>query len=263
MVEVDVKEGQKATKVRVDGEEAALHITDQAVMFEKGGNVSGFLRSAIQLVKPDGDAMVIAYSVGNQVKSVRVEPITAVTPLLVPSSRPSSSSRASQVTASTAALDDIFERLYKETSSELEERLAKVQEEPENLSLRLNDVEEKKYGPVFGQMVDIIGYKHGIDPLDFDSPVSMWGLEKQPYELQLEVIEAFYISFLHELVGRKAETADIGYTATGVWPEDWERILIRFKLKDGPFLTEKFKNYLRSKWKKPESSKKPVLASSG
>jgi len=34
-------------KVRVDGEEAVLHITDQSVMFEKGGKVSGFLRNAI------------------------------------------------------------------------------------------------------------------------------------------------------------------------------------------------------------------------
>ncbi len=50
--------GQDAN-VTVDGEEAVLHITDQSVMLERGGKVSGFLRSAIQLVKPDGEAMMI------------------------------------------------------------------------------------------------------------------------------------------------------------------------------------------------------------
>ncbi len=59
MAETEEKESKK---VRVDGEEAVLHITDQSVMFEKGGKVSGFLRSAIQLVKPDGDTMLIAYT---------------------------------------------------------------------------------------------------------------------------------------------------------------------------------------------------------
>ena len=76
-------------KVKVDGEEAVLHITDQSVMFEKGGRVSGFLKSAIQMAKPDGDAMIIAYSVGNEVKSVKVEPMTAVASLLVSNSAPS------------------------------------------------------------------------------------------------------------------------------------------------------------------------------
>ena len=60
-----------------------LHITDQSVMFEKAGKVSGFERSAIRMVKPDGDAMIIAYSAGSEVKSVRVEPMTAVASLLV------------------------------------------------------------------------------------------------------------------------------------------------------------------------------------
>ena len=73
-------EGNEALKVRVDGEDAILHITDRSVMFEKGGRVSGFERSAIRMVKPDGDAMIIAYSAGSEVKSVRVEPMTAVAP---------------------------------------------------------------------------------------------------------------------------------------------------------------------------------------
>ena len=66
--------------VKVDGEEAVLHITDQSVLFEKVGQVSGFERSAIRIVKPDGNVMIIAYSVGSEVKSVRVEPMTSVAP---------------------------------------------------------------------------------------------------------------------------------------------------------------------------------------
>ncbi|MDV3294071.1 MAG: hypothetical protein LYZ70_07350 [Nitrososphaerales archaeon] len=48
--------------VKVYGDEAVLHITDQSVMLEKGGEVSGIEGSTIRLIKPDGDAMMIAYS---------------------------------------------------------------------------------------------------------------------------------------------------------------------------------------------------------
>src|SRR2546426_8007267 len=77
-------EGIEALKVRVDGEDAILHITDRSVMFERGGRVSGFEKNAIRMVKPDGDVMIIAYSVGSEVKSVQVEPMTAVATLLMP-----------------------------------------------------------------------------------------------------------------------------------------------------------------------------------
>lgn len=66
--------------MRVD-EDAVLHITNQSVMFERGGKVTGFLRSAIQPVKPEGDAMPIAHSAGSEAKSVRVESIAAVASL--------------------------------------------------------------------------------------------------------------------------------------------------------------------------------------
>ena len=74
--------------MKLDGEEATLHITDQSVMFENAGRVSGFERSAIRMVKPDGEAMIIAYSVGNEVKSVRVEPLTAVASLVASGASP-------------------------------------------------------------------------------------------------------------------------------------------------------------------------------
>ena len=44
---------EKRGSVKVEGEYAVLHITDQSIMFEKGGKVSGFERSAIRMVKPD------------------------------------------------------------------------------------------------------------------------------------------------------------------------------------------------------------------
>ena len=115
------------TNVKVDGEEAVLHITDQSVMFEKAGRVSGFDRSAIRFVKPDGDVMIIAYSAGSEVKSVRVEPMTAVVSLLMPSSSPSPGPNEGRALASNDAVDEVFEKLYRETRKELEERLAKVQ----------------------------------------------------------------------------------------------------------------------------------------
>jgi hypothetical protein len=39
-------------------------------MFEKGGKVSGFERSAIRMVRPNGDAMNMAYATGGELKSV-------------------------------------------------------------------------------------------------------------------------------------------------------------------------------------------------
>jgi len=44
--------GTDSTRVKVEGEDAVLHITDQSVMFEKGGTVSGFERSAIRMPRP-------------------------------------------------------------------------------------------------------------------------------------------------------------------------------------------------------------------
>jgi hypothetical protein len=258
MVESKAKENEVPT-VKVDGEEAVLHITDESVMFERGGKVSGFLRSAIQMIKPDGDTMLIAYTVGNEVKSVRIEPITALTPLLTHGPQKDSSLRGI-TTSPTAALDEVFEKLYRDARRELEERLAKVMEEPQNNSLRLTPEEEKRYSEVFGQMMRIIRTKHGIDEDDPSHPLATWSLHEQPYPVQLEVIKAEHILFLHEIAGSRAENADIGYTATGIWPRDMERILVRYKLIERPFLTTEFKNYLKSKWKRPENKRKPVIA---
>jgi hypothetical protein len=259
MVESKAKEGQAPT-VKVDGEEAVLHITDQSVMFEKGGKVTGFLRSAVQMVKPDGDAMLIAYNVGNEVKSIRVEPMTAAMPLLVSGLQQSSLSTDSKISTSATALDEVFEKLYRDARKELEERLAKVQGDPANKSLRLTPAEEERYATVSRQMEDIAGTKHGFNPREDAGPLSFWGLEKQPHYFQVDAIKIRHISFLRDIVSPRAEIADIGYVGENVWPEDYERILVNFKLVDGPFLTEKFKSYLKSKWTKPEGNRKPVLA---
>ncbi len=257
MAELEKKEGQDASWVRVNGEETLLHITDESVMFEKGGNVRGFERSAIRMIKPDGDAMVIAYAAGNEVKSIRVEPLTAVASLIVPEH---ASGATNHGTRSYSALDEVFEKLYRETRSDLEERLAKVQKEPENKSLRLTQSEEMRYEESSRQMAGLAGAKHGFDPRAEDNPISFWGLEKQQYELQLDVVKILHIYYLRGLAGPKAETEDIGYSAYEVWPDDWERILVKFKLNDQPFLTQKFKSYLRSHWKYTPGERKPVLA---
>src|SRR5438128_9872771 len=115
-------EGKATNTVRIDGDETTLHITDQSVMFEKGGEVSGFERSAIRMVKPDVDAMIIAYSAGSEVKSVRVEPITVVATLLMPQTPSGSIQSGPQWTATGGSLDKLFERVYKDTRKELAER---------------------------------------------------------------------------------------------------------------------------------------------
>ena len=251
MAELEGKEGQK---VMVDGEGTVLYITDQSVMFEKGGRVSGFERNAIRMVKPDGGAMIIAYSMGSEVKSVRVEPMTAAASLLV------SASPGNRPTA-TAGLQEVFEKLYSDTRRELEERLAKIQEEPGNMKLRLTPEEEAHYEKISQQMINMAGAVHGFDPRADASPISFWGLENQPYELQLDVVEILHVFFLRGLVGPRAETEDIGYSAYEVWPDDWDRILIRFKLADRPILSDEFKSYLTSHWKHHPGNRKPVLAS--
>jgi hypothetical protein len=258
MVEPNEKEGQ-ATTVKVDGEEAVLHITDQSVMFERRGRVDGFERSAIRLVKPDGDAMIIAYSVGgSEVKSVRMEPITAVAPLLAASSQLGSGAGGAPVAAST--LDEVFERMYREAKTELRERLAKIQEEPENMALRLTPDEEKRYARIWEQMIGMVGVKYGFDPSAPGNSIGFYGLEKEPFERQLDSIKTMYVWFLIDITGPKAETADAGYSIEDVWPEDWERILVRFKLEDGPIMTEKFKDYLKSKWTYTRGNRTPPLA---
>lgn len=262
MAETEVRGGQGSRKVKVDGEESILHITSQSVLFEKGGKIGGFEKNAIRMIKPQGEMMVIAYSDGNEIRSVKVEPMTAVASLLVPDRASDlAPSRTLSPTTSTA-LNEIFERLYRETKKELEERLAKVQGDPKNRSLRLTPDEEARCERTSRKLVNLMGTKYGFDPLTDDNPISFWGLEKHQLELQLDVVRVLHIYFLRGLVGPKAETEDIGYSAYEVWPDDWERILIRFKLTDGPFLTEKFKSYLKSHWKYRPGERKPVLASS-
>jgi len=253
----DAPERRDTTKVKVDGEEAVLHITDQSVMFEKGGRVSGFLRSAIQMVKQDGDAMVIAYSAGNEVKSVRVEPMIAVAHLLV------SGIGGSYARIPSIGLDEVFEELYKETRKELEERLSKVQTEPENKSIRLTPEEDSRYSDVSRQLENIIGVKYGFDPRAEDTPISFWGLEKRPYEIQLAVVKSRHLRFLRLITDSTAEKSDVVFSTDEVWPEDWPRILDRFHLESGPYASDaftKYVNYLKSHWKYRPTERKPVLA---
>ena len=244
-------------KVKIDGEDAILHITDQSVMFEKGGRVGGFERSAIRMVKPDGDAMIIAYSAGSEVKSVRVEPLIAVASLVA------SGSNKTPMQISTPNIDEIFEKLYVNTRRDLEDRLAKVEEDPTNKSLRLSQQELEKYIGIRNQMTSLVGTKYGVNP-DGDELLTFWGLETQPLERQLDVVRIMHLHFLLYLASQKAETEDIGYQAYQVWPGDWPRILRRFNLGDAPYTTAMFNNYvdyLKSHWKYSPASKRPVLAS--
>ena len=249
------------TKVKVDGEEAVLHITDQSVMFEKGGRVGGFERSAIRMVKPDGDAMIIAYSAGSEVKSVRVEPMTAVASLLLSNS----GSTSGRVQTSMTGVDEIFEKLYGDARKELEEELARVEAEPQNKSLRLNPTEEDRYSQVARQMEGIVSAKYRIDLRAEGNPISFWGLEKQPYELQLDVVKIHHVRFLRMIVGPRAETADRIFTTDEVWPDDWPRILEHFNLGNDMYTSEMFTryiNYLKPHWKYQPDERKPVLARS-
>ena len=255
-----VSEGMDAEKVRVDGEEAVLHLTDQSVMFEKGGKISGFERSTIRMVKPDRDAMVVAYSAGGEVKSVRIEPMTAVVGLLLPEPQHDTGSSTLLKPIAYQGLEDIFERMYWQTRKELEEKLEKVQAEPENKSLRLTPEEEAKYSQVSRQMENLLSRRYGFNVRAEDSPLSFWGLERQSREVQLNVIKTLHVSFLRLMVGPKVEISDIAFSSTEVWPEDWERILIRIGLAKRPFLSENFKLYLSARWTSRPGEKKPVLA---
>ena len=246
-------------KVKVDREDAILHITDQSVMFEKGGRVSGFERSAIRMVKPDGDAMILAYSVGSKVESVRVEPMTAVAALLA------SGSVLARPGASSAGLDEVFEKLYVDTRKELEARLEKVEAGPEDKNLRLTLEERQKYIAVRNQMTNLTGSKYGINPEGDEPLLTFWGLENRPPEFQLSIVKIMHVNFLLGIVSLRAKTEDVTYHAYQVWPDDWPQILKRFNLGEAQYTTEKFNRYvgyLKSHWQYGPSAKRPVLVSS-
>ena len=249
----------EGTKVKVDGNEAVLHITDQSVMFETGGKVAGFERSAIRMVKPDGDAMIIAYSAGSKVESIRVEPMAAVSSLLVPG--PNSTS----VQAPVAGLDDVLQRLYLDARKELEERLDTIDKEPEDMSLRLTEEEFQTFVKVRNQMYDIIGAKHHFDPYAPGNSIGFVGLDGQPHEKQVDELKSLHINFLLYLATKKAESNDVAYETADVWPEEWNIILPRFGLLGAaPLPTERWKNYLaylRPKWTHyQKGNKTPALA---
>ena len=235
-------------------------------MFEKGGKVSGFERSAIRLVKPDGDAMIIAYSAGNEVKSVRVEPLTAVAALLTFVPRSDFASGTGSMPVAATALDETFERLYRETRKELEGRLVKVEEKPANKNLRLTPEEEKRYVDIRNQMTNLacakFGVKQDADSNDYGLFLDFWGLEQQPYERQLAVVKINHVNFLLYFACPSAETNDIGYSIDHVWPEDWARILERYKLGNSLYVTEEFDkyvNYLKPHYKHQPDAKRPAI----
>lgn len=255
-----ISTGREQTKVKIDGEEATLHITDQSVMFEKSGKISGFERSAIRMLKPQGDAMIVAYSVGSEVRSVRIEPMTAVSPLLV-SERlgPIPTKQNSQYSGTLAG---VFGKLYVDAREELEQRLVKVEGEPGNKTLRLTPQEMKKYIDIRNRMTDLLGSMTGLDVHGDESPVTFWGLEKQPLDLQLAVVKIEHVHFLLYLVSEKAETEDVGYSAKQVWPKDWPGILERFNLGNDQYVTDKFSRYvgyLETHWKKQPGTRRPIL----
>lgn len=237
-------------RVKVDGEDALLHITDQSVMFEKEGKIGGFERSAIRMVKPDGEAMIIAYSAGSEVKSVRVEPMTAVALLLVPTMK--SGSASGQVQASATGLDEAFEKLYWDTRRELEERLDRINKEPANVGLRLTKDEFQRYVQIHNQMGNVLGAKYGFNP---GEPGHNWfsflDLDKEILNRQLDIVKFRHIGFLYYLASEKAEWNDASYAIDDVWPEEWDALLKHFNLVNGQLPTERWKNqivYLRPKW---------------
>ena len=247
------------SKVKVDGEETVLHITDQSVMFETGGKVTGFERSAIRMVKPDGAAMIIAYSAGSKVESIRVEPMAAVSSLLVPG--PSSAT----VQAPVVGLDEVLERLYLDARKELEERLDRINKEPENMSLRLTELEFQRFVNVRNQMWDIIAAKYHIDLSAPGGYIGFVGLDTEPHAKQLDELRSLYVNFLIYLATQKAETNDVLYSTADVWPEEWDVILPRFGLSDGGLLpSERWKEYLaylRPRWSRyQKGNKTPALA---
>ncbi|MDG6920938.1 MAG: hypothetical protein JRN59_05355 [Nitrososphaerota archaeon] len=247
------------SKVKVDGEEGVLHITDQSVMFETGGKVTGFERSAIRMVKPDGDAMIIAYSAGSKVESIRVEPMAAASSLLVPG--PSSAT----MQAPAAGLDDALQRLYLDARKELEERLDRINKEPENTGLRLTDEEFQKLVKIRDQMYDVIGAKHHFDPYSPGNSIGFVGLDNQPSERQLDELKSLYVNFLLYLADKKAESNDVLYKTADVWPEEWDVILPRFGLSAAaPLPTDRWKDYLaylRPKWTRfQKGNKTPAFA---
>lgn len=246
-------------KVKVDGEEAILHVTDQSVMFEKEGKVNGFEKSAIRMVKPDGDAIIIAYSVGSKVESIRVEPMAAVSSLLVPG--PSSATTEARVTG----LDTVLQRLFLDARKELEERLDRINKEPENMSLRLTEEEFQRFANFRNQMWDIIGAKYHFDPYSPGSSIGFFGLEDKPHDRQVDAIKSLYINFLLYLATEKAETNDVIYETADVWPEEWDVILRRFGVEgEGLLPTERWKvylTYLRPKWTRyHKGNKTPAFA---
>jgi hypothetical protein len=112
-------------------------------------------------------------------------------------------------------------------------------------------------------MENLIGTKYGFNLRDVEtSPISFWGLEKQPYELQLAVVKERHVRFLRMILGPKAERNDITYSTDEVWPEDWPHILERFSLGNSSYMTDGFNGYvdfLKTHWKYKPGERKPVL----
>jgi hypothetical protein len=225
---------EEKTTVKIDGEDAVLHITDTSVMFKKNGRIEGFEKSAIRLVESDGNAAIIAYAVGGEIRSVRVEPVSAVAKLI-------------QAHADKKTVADAFESLYERLRAEARPRFLKIQEDPENESLRITQKEwEEKYREAIGELEELCRVKHGMEP-DFISDATDIP-ENSSYECERDHAKVLYIEWLLLCMYYDwVRQIDIYCRDFGIWPDDWEYLNKKYHLEDEPIMSEKFINYLYSK----------------
>jgi hypothetical protein len=231
-----------ARKVRVNGEEATLHITEKSVLFESGtGGVTGFERSAIRMVakNQEGD-IVIAYADGSIVKSVTVSVIEGDSSELL-------FSDALKEHLGPSVLDEEMERMFIRDRDLL---LKKLENMKNGMTDPLTKEEDKRIGRDRSTMYEAWGNKFEKEfPSEKTLWVGPWNLLEYPREHQVSWAKErclaelqFFVKATAEMLRGPSLGLNPNFTGDshGMLPEDWEKLFLHYGVVDRPFLWPEF-----------------------
>ena len=233
-----------ARKVRVNGEEATLHITEKSVLFESGaGGINGFERSAIRMVtkNQEGD-IIIAYADGSVVKSVTVSVLNGDSSQLL-------FSPELKEHLSPSLLDDEIERTFVRDRDLL---LKKLENMKNGIMDPLTKEEDKRIEGDRWRMSEAWGCKFEKEfPAGKTLWVGPWNLLEYPKEYQVSWVKERCLGELQcfataaaEMLRSPSLKVNPNFTgdSAGMLSQDWEKLFLYYGVIDKPFLWPEFVN---------------------
>jgi hypothetical protein len=240
-----IEQTTKNAKVLFGSSQGTLHITEKSIMFEdEKGEITGIEKSAIRMVKTSDDReVVVAYASGAEVKSVRIKPLedNAAGLLIL---------LGDKEHVPPTVFDEEFEKIYLHWKNKLE---AELRQSIEGRPYHLEHEEKSQVALASSSMQAILQWRYNMPGRMRDK--SIWNLPDTPEEYQLGWAKVEYVdSFLPHMIEVASgyhylyrNHQPIYQDFDGMWPEDWERFFLHYRIIEKPILTEDLKKKARER----------------